>query len=114
DGRLVEECDADVRELFEKREPDRKRRDHLLATGKIYERALVTALFEHDVVILRPAQRAPALARDLAEEKVRVNRDVVEVALRDERPGLPKRVAYEVGRGEQLFEPFLRAELFAH
>src|SRR5215207_2597884 len=114
DGRLVEERDAYVRELLQEREPDRERGDHLLAAREAGERALVPALFEQNVVVLRPAQRAPALARYLSEEQVGVNRDVVEVALGDERPGLSERVAYEVGRGVQLFQTLLGAELFAH
>src|SRR5438105_1939086 len=98
DRRLVEEGDADVRKLLEEREPDGERRDHLLAAREVDERALVAALFEDDVVVLRPPERPPALARDLAEELVGLDRDVVEVTLRDERPGLAERVAYEVGR----------------
>ena len=60
----------------------------------------MAALFEDDVVVPRPPERPPALARDLAEELVGLDRDVVEVALGDERAGLAQRVADEVGRGE--------------
>src|SRR5437588_4495644 len=113
DRRIVEEGDAYVGELLQKSELHGQGRDHLLAAGEVEERALVPALFKKYVVVLRPAQSAPALARYLAEEKVCVNRDVVEVALCDERPGLAQRVAYEVGRGVQLLKTLLRAELFA-
>src|SRR5207253_272335 len=95
DRRLVEEGDTYVRELLEESEPDRERGDHLLAAREARERALVPALFEQDVVVLRPAERPPSLARYLPEELVRLNRDVVEIALRHERPGLAQRVAYE-------------------
>src|ERR671931_2023557 len=62
DRRLVEEGDADVRELLEHGEPHGERRGHLLAAREVDERALVAALFEDDVVVPRPAQSAPALA----------------------------------------------------
>src|SRR3712207_6104449 len=55
DGRLVEEGDADVRELLQEGETDRERRDHLLAAREVDEGTLVPALFEDDVVVLRPA-----------------------------------------------------------
>src|SRR5437764_988414 len=113
DRRLVEEGDAYVGELLQKGEPHRQGRDHLLAARHVDERALVPAFFEHDVVVLRPPERTPALARYLSEEKVCVNRNVVEVALGDERPGLAQRVAYEVGRRVQLLKTFFRAKLLA-
>src|SRR4051812_26557796 len=67
DRRLVEEGQAYVGELFEEREAYGESGGHLLAARQVRKGALVPLFFQHDLVVARPTERTPGLARDLAK-----------------------------------------------
>ena len=88
DGRLVKKSEANVRELFEQCEANSEGCGHLLAARQVLKRAIMAFLFENDFIVARPAQCAPRVARNLAEKLVGFYRNVVKIALCDQRPGL--------------------------